>query len=208
MCGLGQQPSVLHHPRCRWKATLCHLTSAHGFRKCYKNQLVFNGFAYGSIGQMHRSHIYNAGCETRNCHYFSNTCAVCAFLLTPPRRLRRRVIPAADPRSPAKGVGLATDSGPDPIFRTTNQHPTASHQPPTANQRQHPTANNPQPTASEKPTTNRQQQRAPSSQQPAHEPTTHYRPRPPPPKHANYHINANACKSHKHGNACQRTQSN
>ena len=93
-----------------------HFTSARLFRKCYKHQLIFNGFVYGSIGHKHRSHIYNAACGTRKCRYLSNTCAICAFLLTSPRRLQRGAIPAADPRSPTKGVNLAAGLGPDPIF--------------------------------------------------------------------------------------------
>ena len=82
--GPGPQTRILHQSRCCWKATLYHLTPIH-FSNNAKNQCILTILAYGSVQHMHRSHIYNAAYEMRKCRYFSNTCAICAFLLNPPK---------------------------------------------------------------------------------------------------------------------------
>ena len=41
---------------------------------------MLTSFVYGSIGHTHRSHIYNAACESRKCRYFSSPlCDLCIF---------------------------------------------------------------------------------------------------------------------------------
>ena len=58
--------------------------------------------------------IYNAPCKARKCAYFPNARAICTFLLNPPLRLQKGVIPAADLGSSTRGVNPAADPGSDP----------------------------------------------------------------------------------------------
>ena len=58
--------------------------------------------------------ICNAPWKARKCAYFPNARAIRTFLLNPPLRLQKGVIPAADLGSSTRGVDPAADPGSDP----------------------------------------------------------------------------------------------